>query len=152
MCEKEYVPMIKASMNWQEAEGKIIRHSVYEEKTGRYSHSPRTHYHAEAYYKYTAGGRSYEGRRICFYHSNCGTGTSKEDALTLLKNYPVNTAAAVYYNPESPEMSTLRRGTPRLLKKISHEISQSWIYGIALIILSGLTFLVTVKTAKEFRD
>lgn len=150
--EKTYAPMLKASVDWPGTDGKIIKHLIYEKKTGRFSHSPRTHYFAEPTYEYVVNGKRLNNHRICFYHSNCNSGTTRKDAESLLQQYPLNSAVTVYYNPDNPAISTLRRGDNESIKQINDEIKDSRIYTVILSLLTILSLFLTVKTAKEFKE
>lgn len=151
-CEKKYLPMLKKSVKWPATPGKIVSHSIFEKKTGRYSHSPRTHYYAEPAYLYTLKGKNIRGVRVCFLPANCNNGTSHDDAQALLNSYPVGSTTPVCYDPKNPGISTLRRGDSSSIKQMNDEISSARRSGILFFILTVVAAFITYKTAREFRN
>ena len=147
-----YVPMMQASERWPGVEGRITGHSIYEKKTGRFSHSPSTHYFAEPEYVYEVDGVEFRNIRICFLHSNCATGTQREDAQALLDAYPVESAVMVYYDPDDPRTSVLRPGDEKSIARARQEISRHWRNSVILIIVTLAGGFVAVRWGKEFKE
>lgn len=146
-----FLPMLRASQDWPGVPGRVVKHSIFEKETGRFSHSPATHYFAHPVYVYAVNGEEFTNDRVCFYHSNCGTGTDREAAQALLDLYPVDGEVMVFHDPENPGRSVLRPGDAEQIQRIEKEITNQWILAVVLILVTVACLVVVVKTAKEFK-
>ena len=147
----QYLPMMRASLEWPAVPGEIVGQSVYESVSGRLSHSPVTHYTAEPEYTYAVAGTQYRSIRVCPFPANCGAGTEREHAEALLAQYPVGSQVDVYYDPAAPEISVLRRATDADIAAMEGDVRTGWYLGIGLAVAALVLGFVVVRTAKEFQ-
>ena len=93
---------------WPQVTGKITKSAVGAE-TSTSETGTSTSYVAQVEYEYLAKGAAFTGRRIGLTrHSYIRRRKAQEEA----GRYPVNSAVAVYFNPDSPADAVLVREAP----------------------------------------
>jgi hypothetical protein len=101
-----------ASREWPETQGVITSSQILKENRTDYgndSHRARTHqyaYKVRVQYSYQVNAIAYRGNRI---QIRSNTHSSERYAQRELAEYPVGKTVKVYYNPEEPERSVLKR-------------------------------------------
>ena len=99
------------SENWDKGTATITSSEI--EKTERRSKDPQgfnqtsTSYSVRVKYSYTVEGSNYEGNTIGF---GTMSHNEKSDAQEELKSYPKGKKIDVYYDPENPSDSVLKKG------------------------------------------
>ena len=97
----------KASESWPSAMGRIAASEVrVEESTDRDS---TTWYNPVVAYRYTVGGREFEGARLRFGNYRQST---RKKAEAMLARYSAGGSVPVRYNPADPAESVLETTTP----------------------------------------
>lgn len=145
----ELRPLMITSQTWPQTQGRIVSHAIRKDVSGRFSHMPVTHYLAEPEYVFSVQGQEYRARRVCPEGANCGTGTSRDDAQTLLEHYPVGLEVRVSYDPKlTPEMAEADERPWALLRPgfrpwIDRAIHREW---LEALVAAGATLILTIFT------
>ncbi len=118
----------KASQSWPNTGG-VITNAWIEEKTSQDEDGDTsTSYYPKWQYTFQAGGYEYTSQRIS-YGAEKGYGR-RGKAQEELDKFPANSRVRVYYDPQDPNESVLRRGAKGTLWGV--------IIGIILIIVSAM--------------
>jgi hypothetical protein len=94
-----------ASKTWPSVAGKIVSSCVTEHESGDAGNS-RTTYKAEVEYDFAVEGKPQRGKRVRF---GGRIGGSQNQALEIVRRYPVGTAVSVFYDPAKPSQCTLEQ-------------------------------------------
>lgn len=154
---REVRPLMLASESWPKTKGVIVSQNIHEDISGRFSHTPVTHYIAELGYTFMVRDTLYSGARVCPEGGNCGLGMEKEDAQALLAQYPVGSIVQVAYAPRlEPWPEGEGAGVMALLRPgwrpwIDDVIAMHWRNAVLSGLLALALMVYVVRTAKEFR-
>ena len=94
------------SANWLSTEA-IIASSNVSRDWNKNSGTPKTLYWFELQYNYEVGNKTYLGKRYAF-HGNPSFNNKKE-AEKLLEEFPIGKTITIYYQPDSPQESVIKR-------------------------------------------
>lgn len=94
------------SANWQATEA-VVSSSNVRRDWNKNSGTPKTLHHFELQYNYKVGETSYLGKRYAF-HGNPSF-SNKKEAEKLLEEYPVGKSITVYFQPDNPQESVIKR-------------------------------------------
>ena len=105
------------------------------EKSEVYSsgHGESTTYHLDLEYEYSVADRRYIGRKIGMANIMYD---SKENAMEILKQYPVGKEIQIYFDPEEPELAVITREEP------GNGLMTITLAGLLLVILWPVAFIV----------
>jgi hypothetical protein len=94
------------SENWPTSEG-TITHAELSSWTKEHRGKTLTFYKTDFAYEFIVDGQTYTGTRFQASHF---LSTSKFDNEELLKKFPPNAKATIYYNPKNPTKSVMQNG------------------------------------------
>lgn len=131
------------SKSWQTTDATILESSIVPVKT----RGSRPRYEFLVHYGYNIDGQDYLGDRYSFEIDNkryMRIGESDQQRIVeLVKQYPLNSRASAYYNPQKPSRSVLvREGMEAIRKRL--------IMGL-IPTVAGMLLLIPA-TADMFRD
>tara|TARA_R110002096_G_scaffold4501_13_gene21137 strand:- start:1973 stop:2461 length:489 start_codon:yes stop_codon:yes gene_type:complete len=98
--------------DWQEAPGQIIASSVAD---WRYNEFSRLEYEPRVRYRFQVGTKDYVGERIRRVSIRS---TSSAKAKKWIERYPAGESVTVYFDPDDPQLSVLKRDTKASLYSI----------------------------------
>ncbi len=85
----------------------VITSSIVRREWDKNNGAPETKYWFEIQYNYDVDNRTYLGERYAF-HGNPSFKT-KAGAKKLLEKFPIGKTITVYYQPDNPEESVIKR-------------------------------------------
>jgi len=97
----EHGKLAAESLTWPSVPGTVYASGV----TISHGHRSATSYHADVRYRFTVGGRVFEGRGASF--EGCDSTRACE---AIVDTYPAGSRAEVHYRPGTPEMNVLIPG------------------------------------------
>ena len=131
------------SKSWQTTDGTILESSIVPVKT----RGSRPRYEFLVHYAYDVDGQDYLGDRYSFEIDNkryMRIGESDQERIVeIVKQFPLNAKASIYYNPEKPSRAVLvREGMEAIRKRLI----------MGLIPTAVGMLLLIPSTADMFRD
>ncbi len=132
----------RQAMSWPSVKGKMITSKVIHrtQTTGRLSDKRTSHsYHADLAYRYTVNNQTYVRHRYSFYRKSVG---GEVDSYNVTSDHPKDSTVRVYYNPNEPGTSIIRRHGKK--PKVLYLILWTLAYLPSLLILALFLLLGSI--------
>ncbi|MEM9157539.1 MAG: DUF3592 domain-containing protein [Verrucomicrobiota bacterium] len=100
----------KASLNWPNTVGKILKSEIIESTSG--TRSSRRIYKANVDYTYCVNDVFYDNNVVSAFQYSTSI---RNQAAQVVRRYPAGKEVEVYYKPAKPEVATLEKGVQRPL-------------------------------------